>query len=97
MEFNKIWWVPYCLSRLIIPNYLLLKIKNLIASRVDKHTGKYTGLNCYHEEKVIRYKEIYNDTIVDEFYSDSLSDTPMAKLAKKAYFVSDGVVTDWKF
>ena len=74
-----------------------IEIKNLIASRVDKHTGKYTGLNCYHEEKVIRYKEIYNDTIVDEFYSDSLSDTPMAKLAKKAYFVSDGVVTDWKF
>ena len=32
---------------------------------------------------------------MDEFYSDSLSDTPLARLADKAYLVTDGVLSEW--
>ncbi len=75
------------------PEFLLkpickrLGIKNLIASKVDKKTGKYTGFNCYGEEKVKRLNKEIPKTIIKEFYSDSFSDEPLAELAKKSYIV----------
>ncbi|MCH5297050.1 MAG: HAD-IB family phosphatase [Ruminococcus sp.] len=86
------------------PEFLLkpisneLGIKYLIASCVDSKTGKYTGINCHGEEKVRRFYEIFDkETQVDEFYSDSYSDTPMAKIAKKAYLVKQDKLSDWNF
>ncbi|MBR5453500.1 MAG: HAD-IB family phosphatase [Clostridia bacterium] len=85
------------------PEFLLapicreLGVGTLIASRVDKKTGKYTGENCYGEEKVLRYREVFGDSEIDEFYSDSYSDTPLARLAKKAYIVKDEELSDWVF
>lgn len=73
-----------------------LGIGNLICSRVDVKTGKYTGLNCHGEEKVARYREVFGSTAVQEFYSDSKSDTPMALIAEKAYLVKGDKITDWK-
>ena len=62
----------------------------LIATNMDKHTAKIDGLNCHSDEKVRRfYKEFPEDTVVENFYSDSLSDTPLAKLADKAYLIVD--------
>lgn len=83
------------------PEFLLKPICDelgieLIASRVDKKTGAYTGENCYGEEKVKRFKEVYGDKHIDEFYSDSLSDTPMAEIADKAYVVIKEELVDWK-
>lgn len=75
------------------PEFLLepicgrLGVKRLIASRVDKKTGRYTGENCWGEEKPKRLKDKYGIKRCDEFYSDSLSDTPLAELADKAYIV----------
>ncbi len=66
-----------------------------IASRLNPETGTYEGLNCFGEEKVVRYKEVFNDTPIQEFYSDSLSDTPMAKLAVKAYIVEGQSIREW--
>jgi hypothetical protein len=59
----------------------------LLASKVDKHTGKYDGENCYGKEKVARFYEEYPSGKVSEFYSDSRSDTPMAEIADKAFLV----------
>jgi len=67
----------------------------LIASKVDPHTGVYTGLNNHGEEKVTRLNDEYPDVIVDEFYSDSFSDTPMARIAKSAYFVRGDEISPW--
>lgn len=85
------------------PEFLLKKpceilgIKYLIASRVNPNNGKYTGKNCHGEEKVRRlYENFPCDIVVDEFYSDSLSDTPLAKLAKKSYLVNKNEFKDWK-
>lgn len=83
------------------PDFLLrpicsqLGIGTLIASLVDPKTGKYSGLNCYGEEKVLRFMNMYPPDSVDEFYSDSLSDTPMAMLAKKAFLVKHGQLLPW--
>jgi len=63
---------------------------------MDKKTGKINGENCRGEEKVNRLKELYKDIEIDNFFSDSLSDTPLALLAKKAYIIKKGKVIDWK-
>ena len=83
------------------PEFLLapicerLGIKRLIASRVDKRTGKYTGENCWGAEKVKRLKEKYGIERCDEFYSDSYSDTPLAEIADKAYIVKRDGPAPW--
>jgi hypothetical protein len=64
-----------------------LGIVHVLASQVDPKTGRYTGLNCHGEEKVRRLKEVENNTDIEEFYSDSISDAPLAALAEKAYLV----------
>ena len=66
-----------------------------IASRLNPKTGLYDGLNCYGDEKVVRFYDEYPDAHVHEFYSDSLSDTPMARLADRAYFVKGTQITPW--
>ena len=85
------------------PRYILEPIckelgVNLICSEVDIKTGDYYGLNCYGEEKVKRFFEVYPGATIDKFYSDSKSDLPLAKLAKSAYKVKrGGKIVDWKF
>lgn len=85
------------------PEFLLkpacqrLAIKHLIASRVDKNTGKYDGLNCHGEEKVKRMYEEFPEIIVDKFYSDSYSDTPLAKTAKQSFIVKGNKLKRWNF
>lgn len=72
-----------------------LGIKHLIASNADKLTGKYDGENCYGEEKVKRLKEYDESFEIENFYSDSLSDSPLAHIAKNAYIVCKNDLTDW--
>lgn len=85
------------------PRFLLepvcksLGIKHLIASEVDKKTGRYSGVNCHGEEKVRRYRNVFKDAEIDEFYSDSYSDTPLAKISKKAFIVKGNRISDWSF
>lgn len=67
---------------------------NLIATEVDKNTGKFLSENCYGEEKVKRLKKI-NIFECDEFYSDSLSDTPLKNISKKAFIVNKEKIIPW--
>lgn len=77
------------------PEFLLkplekrLKIERVIASKVDIHTGILLSKNCYGKEKVQFFKEIYKNKKIDNFYSDSLSDKPLAMLAKNSYLVNN--------
>ncbi|MBR5587006.1 MAG: haloacid dehalogenase-like hydrolase [Clostridia bacterium] len=66
----------------------------VIASRVDKFSGKTDGENCWGEEKVKRFYAAGGGEI-DEFYSDSYSDTPLALLAEKSFLVKGNVLTDF--
>ena len=69
----------------------------LIASQVDPHTGRVLGPNCSGQEKVRRFREQYPDAQIEEFYSDSHNDDPLAHLAAKAYFVDlgEGTLVPW--
>lgn len=84
------------------PEFLLepickrLNITHLLASRVNKKTGEYYGINCHGEEKVRRFKEVYTQNI-EEFYSDSYSDTPLAEISKKAFLVKGNNIKKWNF
>lgn len=81
---------------LLAPICRKLGIKHLIASKVDSKSGKYSGVNCHGKEKVRRFYEEFKDGEVDEFYSDSLSDTPLAEISKKAFLVNGNKITEWK-
>jgi phosphoserine phosphatase len=67
----------------------------LVASRVDPLTGCTTGENCHGEEKVRRLREALGDVEIEAFYSDSLSDAPLARLAKQAYLVKGDERLPW--
>ena len=67
----------------------------LLASRVDKHTGRTDGENCHGAEKVRRLHEAYPEVQIAEFYSDSRSDSPLAELAERAFRVHGQERTLW--
>jgi len=67
----------------------------LIGTRMDKSTGEIWGKNCHDTEKVCRFREIYGDAKIEEFYSDSLSDSPLADIADKAFIIKKGKISAW--
>lgn len=84
------------------PEFLLkyacnkLKINNLISTQINKKTGKFLSHNCHGAEKVIQFHKIFPNIIIKNFYSDSLSDLPLAKVAKNAYIVTGDIIKPWK-
>lgn len=83
------------------PRFLLeeicgrLGIKHLMATEVDTRTGRLLGKNCYGVEKIRRLFFEFENVHVDAFYSDSLSDLPLAQIAEQAYLVRKGVLITW--
>ena len=82
------------------PEFLLKPIADklgvsLIATPMDHRSGKIMGENCHDEEKTKRFMEKYPDASIDAFYSDSLSDSPMAFLSKAAFLVKKGKHRPW--
>ena len=84
------------------PEFLLKPLEpmlriTVIASRVSPVNGTTAGENCYHAEKVRRFRELYPDGRIESFYSDSYSDEPLAHLSERAYIVTDHTITPWDF
>ena len=84
------------------PEFLLKPLEKrvgftVIASDVDEKSGKYTGINCYYDEKVKRFYKEFPNGVIDEFYSDHYSDEPLAKISKKAYIVDKNRIIDWDY
>ena len=82
------------------PDFLLRPVaKQLgvrpIASRVDKRSGWTLGENNHDVEKVRRFRMEYPNTQIDKFYSDSLSDSPLAELARAAFLVKGSQILPW--
>lgn len=67
----------------------------LIATHVDQRTGALIGANCHGEEKTARFRALFPEALVEQFYSDRLSDAPMAMLAESAFLVKKDRITPW--
>ena len=84
------------------PRFLLeeicsrIGVKNLIATEVDKKTGKLLGKNCHGKNKVAFFYERFINTEIESFYSDSISDFPMAKISKNAFLVKCEEIKLWE-
>ena len=63
-----------------------------LATEMDAATGRLLGPNCYGEEKPRRFLAAFGDAHIDGFYSDSFSDSPMMRLADRAYRIRKGKV-----
>lgn len=79
------------------PDYLLEPLANklgfkVICSKVDKVTGEKVGPVMMGKTKA-KYIIEQEMPLIDNFYSDSLSDTPIALLAEKAFIVTDKATT----
>ncbi len=80
---------------LLKPACDMLGVKNLIASQTDPRTGEFAGANNRGAEKPKRFYERFGDAEIDSFYSDSISDEPMACLAKRAFLIHKGRILPW--
>ena len=69
---------------------------NYVASEYDSEFGVFTNNLMYAKEKA-RYIIDHGFPLIENFYSDSLSDTPIALCAEKAYFITNKAqkVNDW--
>ena len=63
---------------------------------MDAQSGKFSGENCRGGEKVQRLSTEYHVTQIDNFYSDSYSDLPLAQIAYQAFLIKNGAVSEWK-
>ncbi len=66
-----------------------------IATRMDIDSGRIDGENCHDVEKTRRFLAEYPDGVIERFYSDSLSDTPLAMLADQAWLVKKDKLSPW--
>ncbi len=80
---------------LIAPACAQLGICQVMGSPVDKHTGIFHGPNCHGEEKVRRFRQRFPEEEIDCFYSDSHSDDPLARVAKRAILVRGDALLPW--
>lgn len=56
----------------------------------------FLGRNCRREEKVVRFFEKYSEEKIDEFYSDSISELPLAQLAENSFLVQGDQIVVWE-
>ena len=82
------------LSFILKPIMETLNIKYWVATNFDTRSGKIEGENCYGEQKIIEFSKLFDIRKMDAFYSDSLSDLPIMKKAKKAYLVDGDKITE---
>ena len=59
-----------------------------MATEFDREFGVFTNNLMYAKEKA-KYIIDHGFPMIENFYSDSLSDTPLALCAEKAYLVSN--------
>lgn len=67
-----------------------LHTDHIISSEVDLNSGRFTYLN-FKDNKVRRYKELYGNTPIDVFYTDSYNDRALMEISDRVYLVKKGV------
>ncbi len=82
------------------PRFLLQPICDklgvrLIATEMDSRSGRISGENCHDHEKVRRFYGLHPHGRTEAFYSDSLTDSPMADIADRAFLVKKHRLFPW--
>lgn len=72
-----------------------LGIKQYIGSIIDPETGKIQRL-CIREKKVEAFRNLFPDAKIDNFYTDSVNDTPLMQLSENVYLVKGNKITKIK-
>ena len=67
-----------------------LHTDHIISSEVDLNSGRFTYLN-FKDNKVRRFKELYGDTPIDVFYTDSYNDRALMEISDRVFLVKKGV------
>ena len=67
----------------------------VLGTEMDIRTGKILGENCHDSEKVKRFYLAFPQGVIESFYSDSLSDAPLAEIAREAFLVDKGRLSSW--
>lgn len=84
------------------PKFLLepvlhsMGVENVIASNVNIKTGGFASENCHDTMKPIYFRNQFPNAIIDNFYSDSNSDAPMAEISNNAFLVKDNELKEWR-
>ena len=81
---------------IIAPACFQLGIRHYMGSPVEPTTGEFLGPNCQGEEKIRRFRQAYPDAEIDTFYSDSHSDDPLARIARRAVMVKGDQLLPWQ-
>ncbi len=69
------------------PIALEYKVKDLIATQIDPHTGEVKDNNCHGKEKVRLFYEKYPKGKVAKMYTDSINDLPLIEEAEEGILV----------
>ncbi len=82
------------------PRFLLFPVcerlgVRLIATEMNPHSGVIQGENCHDIEKPKRFHALFPHEHIEAFYSDSLSDAPMAELADHAFLLKKHRISPW--
>ena len=71
-----------------------LGIKTLIATEINRKTGKVVDPYCYRGGKLERFRMVFGeDAELDEYYTDTPKDSTMLEHAKVGYLVKKGKIT----
>ena len=79
------------------PEFLLRPIQkqlgtsNLLCSEVDLAHKKILRLN-FSKQKVIRFREVCGNAVIDVLYTDSYNDRALMEAARKVFLVRNGTV-----
>lgn len=75
---------------LMEPMIRRLGLTELVATDMDRHTGRIRGEFAIKQYKLQAFMQRYHTEDIDNFYSDSFDDNYLAQCAKHAYAVHDG-------
>lgn len=71
-----------------------LNIKSYVCSKTDG-MGRVDEL-CFGKNKVKMFRELYPDAVIDNFYTDSVNDTPLMEISEHAFLVTGNKIEQVK-
>lgn len=97
VKLNKLYAINKIVkNKIILTGSFEIYVKKILepeykvyGSKLIFSNDKVQGLkfNMYGENKLIFFKENFSNETIEEFYTDSLTDLPIMKIANKNYFV----------